>query len=60
MPPMETKWNICDNYQSSPIENEEWLAFLQTSMQEILDGEVESLKQANLVDFLLLGNYVVL
>lgn len=51
MPQMETEWNACDNYQSLPIENEEWLAFLRASMQEILDGEIESLKQHNLVIF---------
>lgn len=40
---------IPDEYQSPPIENEEWLAFLNRYMQEILDGEIESLKQQNLV-----------
>lgn len=43
-------WDSCiDEYQSPPIENEEWLAFLHRYMQEILDGEIESLKQQNLV-----------
>lgn len=42
-------WDSCDEYQSPPIENEEWLAFLNRYMQEILDGEIESLKQQNLV-----------
>lgn len=42
-------WDSCDEYQSPPIENEEWLAFLYRSMQEILDGGLDSLKQQNLV-----------
>ncbi|KOC66603.1 Serine/threonine-protein kinase fused [Habropoda laboriosa] len=32
-----------------PIENEEWIAFLQRSMEEIIDGEVGSLLQQNCV-----------
>ncbi|XP_017890354.1 serine/threonine-protein kinase fused [Ceratina calcarata] len=32
-----------------PIENEEWIAFLQRSMEEIMDGEVGSLLQQNCV-----------
>ena len=42
-------WDSCDESQSPPIENEEWLAFLHRSMPEVLDGELESLKQQNLV-----------
>ncbi|XP_053679101.1 serine/threonine-protein kinase fused [Anopheles nili] len=42
-------WDSCDESQNPPIENEEWLAFLQRSMQEVLDGELESLKQQNFV-----------
>uniref|UniRef100_A0A182PDH4 non-specific serine/threonine protein kinase n=1 Tax=Anopheles epiroticus TaxID=199890 RepID=A0A182PDH4_9DIPT len=42
-------WDSCDESQNPPIENEEWLAFLQRSIQEILDGELESLKQQNFV-----------
>lgn len=50
-PSMLPGWDSCDEYQSPPIENEEWLAFLYRSMQEILDGEIDSLKQQNLVSF---------
>ncbi|XP_051157218.1 serine/threonine-protein kinase fused [Leptopilina boulardi] len=32
-----------------PIENEEWVAFLQKSMEEIMDGEIGSLLQENCV-----------
>ncbi|XP_050590846.1 serine/threonine-protein kinase fused isoform X2 [Bombus affinis] len=32
-----------------PIENEEWIAFLQRSMEEIMEGEVGSLLQQNCV-----------
>lgn len=32
-----------------PIENEEWVAFLQRSMEEVMDGEVGSLLQQNCV-----------
>ncbi|XP_052903061.1 serine/threonine-protein kinase fused [Anopheles moucheti] len=42
-------WDSCDESQNPPIENEEWLAFLQRSIQEVLDGEMESLKQQNFV-----------
>lgn len=49
IPAVDTKWNTCDDYQSSPIENEEWLAFIRASMQEVLNGEIESIKQQNLV-----------
>uniref|UniRef100_A0A182NN30 non-specific serine/threonine protein kinase n=1 Tax=Anopheles dirus TaxID=7168 RepID=A0A182NN30_9DIPT len=42
-------WDSCDESQNPPIENEEWLAFLQRSIQEIFDGELESLKQQNFV-----------
>lgn len=37
--------------QSPPIENEEWLAFIRLSMQEVLNGETDSLKHQNLVRF---------
>ncbi|KAF7992667.1 hypothetical protein HCN44_005011 [Aphidius gifuensis] len=37
--------NIIDQY----IENEEWIAFLQKSMEEIIDGEILSLLQENCV-----------
>lgn len=32
-----------------PIENEEWIAFLQKSMEEVMEGEVDSLLQQNCV-----------
>lgn len=32
-----------------PIENEEWLAFIHKTMREVLDGDLDSLKQQNLV-----------
>lgn len=51
-PPMPTGWDSCDGSQSQPIENEEWIAFLQKSMHEILEGELESLKQTNLVSII--------
>lgn len=44
-----------EDSQSPPIENEEWLAFIQMSMQELLRGETESLKQQNLVSETLLN-----
>lgn len=51
-PPMPTGWDSCDGSQSQPIENDEWIAFLQKSMHEILEGELESLKQTNLVSII--------
>lgn len=48
-PNMLQGWDSCD---SPPIENEEWIAFLQRSMEEILDGELDSLKQQNLVSII--------
>lgn len=35
--------------ENEPIVNEEWLAFLHMSMQEVLNGETDSLKHQNLV-----------
>lgn len=32
-----------------PIENEEWIAFLQRSMEEVMEGEIASLLQQNCV-----------
>ena len=32
-----------------PIENEEWIAFLQRSMEEVMEGEIDSLLQQNCV-----------
>lgn len=32
-----------------PIENEEWVAFLQRSMEEVMEGEIDSLLQQNCV-----------
>uniref|UniRef100_A0A1B0FB29 non-specific serine/threonine protein kinase n=1 Tax=Glossina morsitans morsitans TaxID=37546 RepID=A0A1B0FB29_GLOMM len=45
-------WDSCDESESPPIENDEWLAFLHRSIQEVLDGELESLKQQNLVSII--------
>uniref|UniRef100_A0A0K8WKI3 non-specific serine/threonine protein kinase n=1 Tax=Bactrocera latifrons TaxID=174628 RepID=A0A0K8WKI3_BACLA len=45
-------WDSCDESQSPPIENDEWLAFLNRTMQEVLDGELDSLKQHNLVSII--------
>ncbi|KAH8345171.1 hypothetical protein KR059_007300 [Drosophila kikkawai] len=45
-------WDSCDESQSPPIENDEWLAFLNRSIQELLDGELDSLKQHNLVSII--------
>lgn len=33
----------------SPIENDEWLAFLHKTMAEVIDGEIDSLKEKNIV-----------
>ncbi|XP_055710475.1 serine/threonine-protein kinase fused [Phlebotomus papatasi] len=52
LPELSPGWDSCDDTQSSPIENEEWLAFIHRSMQEILDGELDSLKQQNLVSII--------
>ncbi|XP_017088363.2 serine/threonine-protein kinase fused [Drosophila bipectinata] len=51
-PPLLPGWDSCDESQSPPIENDEWLAFLNRSVQEILDGELDSLKQHNLVSII--------
>lgn len=50
------KPNTFEDDQSQPIENEpivneEWLAFIRMSMQELLNGETDSLKHQNLVRF---------
>ncbi|XP_054730101.1 serine/threonine-protein kinase fused [Anastrepha obliqua] len=45
-------WDSCDESQSPPIENDEWLAFLNRTIQEVLDGELDSLKQHNLVSII--------
>ncbi|GAB0095339.1 Serine/threonine-protein kinase fused [Sergentomyia squamirostris] len=52
LPELSPGWDSCDDTQSSPIENEEWLAFVHRSMQEVLDGELDSLKQQNLVSII--------
>lgn len=49
LPLIIPEWNSTDHAQSPPIENEEWLAFLIRSQREILDGELDSFKQQNLV-----------
>ncbi|KAJ9592269.1 hypothetical protein L9F63_001165, partial [Diploptera punctata] len=38
----------CDS-DVNPIENDEWLAFLQHTMEEIMEGEVDSLQQCSFV-----------
>lgn len=45
IPIVETNVSVSD----SPIENEEWLAFIRSSMREVLSGQIDSLKQQNLV-----------
>ncbi|XP_066602931.1 serine/threonine-protein kinase fused [Prorops nasuta] len=40
-------WNLSSIER--PIENEEWLAFLQRSMEEVMEGEIGSLEQENCV-----------
>lgn len=45
IPIVETNVSVSD----SPIENEEWLAFIRSSMHEVLNGQIDSLKQQNLV-----------
>lgn len=40
-------WTPRDNEQ--PIENEEWVVFLQKTMEEIMEGEVTSLIQENCI-----------
>lgn len=47
-------WDSCDESQSPPMESDEWLAFLERTIQEVLDGELDSLKQKNLVFIFLL------
>lgn len=37
--------------ENEPIVNEEWLAFIHMSMQEVLNGETDSLKHQNLVRY---------
>ncbi|GLV32484.1 fused [Carabus blaptoides fortunei] len=44
-------WNWTED--SQPIECEEWLAFLQRSMQEIMSGELGSLCQSNLASIII-------
>uniref|UniRef100_A0A1I8P7V8 non-specific serine/threonine protein kinase n=1 Tax=Stomoxys calcitrans TaxID=35570 RepID=A0A1I8P7V8_STOCA len=45
-------WDSCDESQSPPMESDEWLAFLERTIQEVLDGELDSLKQKNLVSII--------
>lgn len=45
----DNKQDTYEDDQSPPIENEEWLAFIHMSMQELLNGETDSLKHQNLV-----------
>lgn len=45
-------WDSCEESQNPPIENDEWIVFISKSMQEILDGDLEALKQQNFVSIL--------
>jgi hypothetical protein len=40
-------WNSAVSTQ--PIESDEWLAFLQHTMEEVMDGDVDALQQCNFV-----------
>lgn len=40
-------WNSA--VSAHPIESDEWLAFLQHTMEEIMDGDVDALQQCNFV-----------
>lgn len=51
-PPILPINSSCDESQTPPIENEEWLAFLHKSMQEIFDGELDSLKEQYFVSII--------
>lgn len=42
-------WDSCEDARNPPIENEEWLVFIHRTMQEILDGDLDSLKQQSFV-----------
>ncbi|KAK6625506.1 hypothetical protein RUM43_005805 [Polyplax serrata] len=50
-------WNSTEN--GSSIENEEWLAFLQRNMEELMAGQLDCLKNTNLVSVVIapLRNY---
>uniref|UniRef100_A0A1I8M2I9 non-specific serine/threonine protein kinase n=1 Tax=Musca domestica TaxID=7370 RepID=A0A1I8M2I9_MUSDO len=45
-------WDSCDESQSPPMESDEWLAFLQRTIREVLYGELDSLRQKNLVSII--------
>lgn len=45
-------WDSCEDTCNPPIENEEWLVFIHRTMQEILDGDLESLKQQSFVSII--------
>lgn len=38
-----------DTYDNPSIENEEWLAYIHMSMAEVLNGEIDTLKDQNLL-----------
>lgn len=40
------------NEESTPIVNEEWIVFLQRSMEEVMNGEMTSLLQPNLANII--------
>lgn len=44
----------------NPIEQEEWLAFMRSNMNEVMEGDVESLMQQNIVSLsLIIYFYIV-
>uniref|UniRef100_A0A336MIK8 non-specific serine/threonine protein kinase n=1 Tax=Culicoides sonorensis TaxID=179676 RepID=A0A336MIK8_CULSO len=45
-------WDSCEDSQNPPIENDEWIVFISKSMQEILDGDLDALKQQNFVSII--------
>lgn len=51
-PTLQPGWDSCEDSQNPPIENDEWIDFIGKSMQEILDGDLEALKQLNFVSIL--------
>lgn len=42
-------FSIISDDDSTPIEKDEWLAFMRSNMKEVLEGDVESLTQQNIV-----------
>lgn len=44
--------DLSKDAQNPPIENEEWLVFIRKTMQEVTEGDLESLKQHNFVSII--------